>query len=152
MEMRIVSKPSVVSNRLVSVFFCSLCFSNSGLSQQREWKIALTTTTTVPVADLSRELGVRCPNVKITIDAAKADFTMEVVGGNHSAPQKELRNFKLALFDRDGTAVFSSSTHGLGNAIKDVCGYTEKAKGASVGATANSDPLSVADPPVPIGR
>lgn len=117
------------SMKLLSVAVALALYCLSVFGQDRPVKIALTPSTTVPVADLTSEFGKRCPNVGVTLNTATADFTMEAVGGDHASHQRELRNFKLAVFDHDGTAVFNASAHSLANAIKDVCGYIHTSQG-----------------------
>ena len=61
----------------------------------------------------------RCPDVGVTVDRNKADFTV-LVGHDSHRPYWRRRN-KLALFDRNGGLIFSTSTRSMGNAVKDAC-------------------------------
>ena len=61
----------------------------------------------------------RCPAVGVTVDRNKADFTV-LVGHDSHRPSWRRRN-KLALFDRNGSLIFSTSTRSMGNAVKDAC-------------------------------
>ena len=60
-----------------------------------------------------------CGGIVVTINREKADYVLilERVGGR-GVVQKDN---KMALFDRDGDMVASSSTRSLGNAVKDAC-------------------------------
>jgi hypothetical protein len=87
-------------------------------TQSRPIKIALTSASTVPSADIVKDMADQCPNVSVTLDAGKADFTIEA--------SKMRRRFKFTLFDRGGTAVFSTSTRLVANAVKDVCDNIKK--------------------------
>lgn len=60
-----------------------------------------------------------CAGVIVTINREKADYILlfERVGGRHIIAKDN----KMALFNRDGDMVASSSTRSLGNAVKDAC-------------------------------
>lgn len=60
-----------------------------------------------------------CGGVVVTINRDKADYVLilERVGGR-GLVQKDN---KMALFDREGDMVATSSTRSLGNAVKDAC-------------------------------
>ncbi len=60
-----------------------------------------------------------CRGIVVTINRDKADYVLmlERVGGR-GVVQKDN---KMALFDRDGDMVATSSTRSLGNAVKDAC-------------------------------
>ena len=70
-------------------------------AQSRPIKIALTSSSTVPSADIFKDMADQCPNVSVTLDAGKADFTIEA--------SKMRRRFKFTLFDRVNLQVFSTS-------------------------------------------
>ena len=60
-----------------------------------------------------------CAGVVVTINREKADYILllERVGGRDIIAKDN----KMALFNRDGDMVASSSTRSLGNAVKDAC-------------------------------
>jgi len=60
-----------------------------------------------------------CAGVIVTINREKADYILllERVGGRDIIAKDN----KMALFNRDGDMVASSSTRSLGNAVKDAC-------------------------------
>ncbi|HTW32463.1 MAG TPA: hypothetical protein VMD76_12345 [Candidatus Sulfotelmatobacter sp.] len=72
--------------------------------------VALTGNSDVPDKDISKSLRKVCPNISITNDAAKSDYTLEAIAG-----------ISLTLFDRDGKTVRSSASLDLDTAVKDIC-------------------------------
>ena len=60
-----------------------------------------------------------CKGIIVTINREKADYILllERVGGRDLISKDN----KMALFDREGDIVASSSTRSLGNAVKDAC-------------------------------
>jgi hypothetical protein len=61
----------------------------------------------------------RCPEVVVTNNRDKADF---VVLLDHEGGKQALQHRnKIAVFARDGDAIFSNSTLSLGGAVKDAC-------------------------------
>ncbi len=60
-----------------------------------------------------------CEGIVVTINRERADYILflERVGGRDIVAKDN----KMALFDRDGDMVASSSTRSLGNAVKDAC-------------------------------
>jgi hypothetical protein len=78
-------------------------------------KFVMSPNSTVPSADIVKNLLEKCPNVTITLDSTKSDFMLEAGGWPG--------NYKFTLFKHGGDAVFSTETHLLSNAVKDVCKY-----------------------------
>jgi hypothetical protein len=81
-------------------------------AQDAPKSIALTDKSDVPAENISKILRKECPNVSITSDVTKSDFTLDAIG------------VTLTLFDRDGKIVRSSSgtsIYFLDNAVKDLC-------------------------------
>ncbi len=60
-----------------------------------------------------------CEGIVVTINRERADYILilERVGGRDLVAKDN----KMALFDREGDMVASSSTRSLGNAVKDAC-------------------------------
>lgn len=74
--------------------------------------IVLMDKSDVPAKEISKSLRRQCPNVSITNDVAKSDYTLEADPGI----------FDLTLFDRDGKTVRNStSTISLDKPVKDIC-------------------------------
>jgi len=69
--------------------------------------------------EVVKTLSERCSAVDVTAKQENADFVI-VVDHDRSMHLGRKRN-KVALFDRDGNLIFSSSTRALGNAVKDSC-------------------------------
>ena len=60
-----------------------------------------------------------CKGIVVTINRERADYILllERVGGRDLISKDN----KMALFNREGDMVASSSTRSLGNAVKDAC-------------------------------
>ena len=80
--------------------------------------------------DLFRELNAKCTSVVLTDNQDRADFRLEAGYAWCCTPKGESRGYKFALFNRAGDAVFSTKTHTLANAVKNICNVIgrEKAK------------------------
>jgi hypothetical protein len=83
-------------------------------------KVVMSPASTVPKADLLKHLGDKCPNVSLVLDSTKSDYMLEAVGWSGE--------YKFTLFKKGGQAVYSTSTHMLSNAVKDVCHYVNAQK------------------------
>jgi len=91
------------------------------LAQDASKRIAMTDKSDIPTADILKGLQKKCPNVSITNDVTKSDYTLEAIKKTDFNKGTESDSFDLTLFDRDGKAVYSTSTRLIGNAMKDVC-------------------------------
>jgi hypothetical protein len=78
-------------------------------------KIVMSPASTIPKADLLKNLGDKCPNVSLVLDSTKSDYMLEAAWW--------AGEYKFTLFKKGGDAVYSTSTHMLSNAVKDVCHY-----------------------------
>ena len=86
--------------------------------QPKPVKLVLSPASTIPTADILKNLRVKCPNVSITLDSTKSDYMLEAGGWPG--------NYKFTMFKPGGQAVFATTTHILSNAVKDVCRYIKK--------------------------
>lgn len=75
----------------------------------------------VSSVDLMKELNAKCEGVVLTDSQGKADYRLEAGYAWCCTPKGESRGYKFALFNKDGDAVFSTKTHTLANAVRDVC-------------------------------
>ncbi|HKW87847.1 MAG TPA: hypothetical protein VJN21_03730 [Candidatus Acidoferrales bacterium] len=78
-------------------------------------KLMRSPASTVPSADLVKNLMQKCPNVTITLDSKESDFMLDAGGW----PGR----YRFTVFRKGGDAVFATSTVLLSNAVKDVCKY-----------------------------
>ncbi|MGB7022359.1 MAG: hypothetical protein WBD73_01040 [Candidatus Acidiferrales bacterium] len=88
--------------------------------QPKAVKLVLSPASTIPTADILKNLRVKCPNVSITLDSTKSDYMLEAGGWPG--------NYKFTMFKPGGQAVFATTTHMLSNAVKDVCGFIKTQK------------------------
>lgn len=79
-------------------------------------------------AEIIKTFGERCPEVTVTANKDRANYAvlLDHEGGKGLARKDN----KVALFNRDGDAIFSGSTATLGNAVKDACAAIRKDQGA----------------------
>lgn len=78
---------------------------------------------TVEIMKTFRE---RCPQVIVTSEKSRADF---VVLLDHEGGKVFRRDNKIAVFNRGGDLIQTSSTRVLGNAVKDACKAISPASG-----------------------
>jgi PEGA domain len=70
-------------------------------------------------AEVIKTFGKKCPGVTVTINRSEADF---VVLFDHEGGKGWARkDNKIAIFNRNGDAIFSNSTRSLGNAVEGAC-------------------------------
>lgn len=75
-------------------------------------------------AEIIKTFNERCPEVTVTNNKDKANYAVIL---DHEGGKSALaRRNKMAVFNRDGDAVFSDSTRSLGNAVKDACEAIKK--------------------------
>ena len=78
-------------------------------------KLYLSPSSTVPSADVVKNLMYKCPNVTVTLNSKESDYMLEARGWpNH---------YRFTVFRKGGDAAFATSTVLLSNAVKDVCKY-----------------------------
>jgi hypothetical protein len=75
-------------------------------------------------AEIIKTFNERCPELTVTSNKDKANYAVIL---DHEGGKGVLahRN-KIAVFSRDGDAIFSDSTRSLGNAVKDACAAIKK--------------------------
>jgi hypothetical protein len=71
--------------------------------------------------DLLKEISAKCVGVVLTDNRDRADYRLETGRAWCCTPNGQSRGYKFALFSKDGDAVFSTQTHELKNAVKDMC-------------------------------
>jgi hypothetical protein len=75
---------------------------------------------------LLKSFNENCRGIVLTLDASKANCTLEAQLSKESERNNE-RSW-LTLFDRSGDAVFTTNTVGTANAVKDVCTFLKLGK------------------------
>lgn len=75
-------------------------------------------------AGIIKTFGEKCPEVTVTNNKDRANYAviLDHEGGKGYLP----RDNKVAVFTRDGDAIFSHSTASLGNTVKDACEAIKK--------------------------
>jgi hypothetical protein len=86
----------------------------------RPVKLFLSPASTISSADLMKHIVERCPNVSMTLDSKKSDYMLEAGGWSGS--------YKFTVYQHGGVAVYSTTTHMLSNAVKDVCRFVNVPK------------------------
>jgi hypothetical protein len=75
-------------------------------------------------AEIIKTFGEKCPELTVTNDKDRANY---VVLLDHEGGKGYMsKDNKVAVFTRDGDAIFSHSTATLGNAVKDACAAIKK--------------------------
>ena len=112
----------------LKMFACLVLLSAIPVSAQPTAKsMALTDKSNVAAKDILRPLRKECPNVSITDDVTKSDYTLEAIKTTVRQGLKIVSqsSFDLTLRDRDGIT-FGTSTDSLGEALKDLCRAIKK--------------------------
>jgi hypothetical protein len=75
-------------------------------------------------AEIIKTFNERCPDLTVTNNKDRANYAVIL---DHEGGKGVLahRN-KIAVFNRDGDAIFSDSTRSLGNSVKDACAAIKK--------------------------
>lgn len=75
-------------------------------------------------AEIIKTFNQRCPEYTITNNKERANYAVIL---DHEGGKGVLRHRnKIAVFNRDGDAIFSNSTRELGNSVKDACAAITK--------------------------
>src|SRR5437764_885250 len=98
-----------------------LGISGSVMAQQpHSIHISVSPRSNVSALRLRKELEHRCVPVDIATDSEKAAYNLEAL---HTESGRKRYNF---IVFKDGDRVFSTETHRIKDAVKDVCFYLEK--------------------------
>jgi hypothetical protein len=92
-----------------------LAGAGSANAQAKPLKAVIKPGSMVPVPDILKNLGEKCPNVTITQNSKRSDFMLEAWGWSG--------NYKLTVYKRGGDAIYATQTQWLSNAVKDVCKF-----------------------------
>jgi hypothetical protein len=80
--------------------------------------IALSSTSTVAVADIRKGFHKKCPNVSITFKPLKADYALEAVADTiNPISRSPAMRYRFTLLSRTGDVLYSTSPHKFSNAI-----------------------------------
>src|SRR5712691_11896814 len=75
-------------------------------------------------AEIIKTVNQRCPEYTVTNNKDRANYAVIL---DHEGGKGALRRRnKVAVFNRDGDAIFSDSTRELGNSVKDACAAITK--------------------------
>jgi hypothetical protein len=74
--------------------------------------------------ELIKTFTQRCPAVIVTMDGTKAEYVVlfDREGGKGYLRKRD----KIAVFKKDGDLLYSGSTHSVGGAVEDACGFMQK--------------------------
>ena len=78
--------------------------------------------------EIIKTFNERCPEVTVTNHKDKADYV--IVLDRETAKTISLHRNKIAVFNRDGDAIFSDSTLALGTSVANACESIRKDKSA----------------------
>jgi len=101
------------------VLAAAFLFSISAGAQDSPRAMSLTEKSNIAPENLLKSFHKDCPNVSITREAAKGNYTLEAIEkGNLEATAG---GFYFTLFDPTGKILRSTNTMTLGGSVKDVC-------------------------------
>jgi len=92
-------------------------------AQDAKTRISLTENSNVTSAEIGKSLDSHCPEVVLTADPRKADYTLEAINTGAGPARNP---YKFTLFDHNGDRVYSTETSRKDSAVKDVCTYLAK--------------------------
>jgi hypothetical protein len=78
--------------------------------------------------EIIKTFNARCPEVTVTDHKEKADYV--IVLDRETAKTISLHRNKIAVFNRDGDAIFSDSTLALGTSVANACESIRRDKSA----------------------
>jgi hypothetical protein len=102
-------------------------FLSSGYGQEAPKRIYLSQDQSQSAAvglssrDMIKAISEKCSNVVITNDRSRANYVLETAYAWCCTPRGESRGYKFTLFNENGDAFYSTQTHTLANAVKDIC-------------------------------
>ena len=97
-----------------------LALAGTTLAQQKSLKIFMSPRSTVPTADMVKNITEKCPNATLTLQSKESDYMLEAGGWSG--------HYRFTLFKKGGEAVYATQTAMLSNAVKDVCKYMNAQK------------------------
>jgi hypothetical protein len=101
----------------------ALLFAISVSAQNSPKSITLTDESNITGEAIRKNLRKGCPDVRITTDVAKSDYTLEAIKrtGRQGLEIFPEDSFDLTLFDPDGNIFSSASDESFGHAMKILC-------------------------------
>lgn len=85
--------------------------------------IALTDKSNVPINDILKAVPKKCPNVSITSDLTKGDYTLEAIKKTTRSGLgiQHVTEFDLTLFDSDGNTFSAVADTSLSHTLRELC-------------------------------
>ena len=111
---------SIMKRILLSLLLLLAAGAAVASAEPKPVKIVLSPGSTVFRADLVKHFVDKCPNVSITLEPKESDYMLEARGWSG--------NYRFTLFKHGGTAVYSTKTMIMSNAVKDVCKFVNLPK------------------------
>jgi len=87
----------------------------SAAPEHRPVKIVLSPASNVPTADVMKNLLNKCPNVTITLNPKESNYMLDARGWTGY--------YRFTLYQKGGSAAFSTRTQWLSNSVKDICKF-----------------------------
>jgi hypothetical protein len=73
-------------------------------------RVAMSSTSTVPMSDLQQGFEKKCPDVILNRDPARADYALEAIDRTRPVDAGEVSRYWFTLFNRAGNAIYSTSS------------------------------------------
>jgi hypothetical protein len=91
-------------------------------TQRPPIRVAVSSTSTIDLGELRRAFHKKCSNVVLNRDPSRADYALEAIDKTiNLISAQEVLHYRFTLFNRAGSAFYSTSPDKFSNAIDDVC-------------------------------
>ena len=118
-------KQFILSSAMLAMLLLGgLSLANSAGAQEiavRPTKLMMARNSSVPIVDVMKNLGEKCPNVTVTTNAQRSDY-MLYAGGWSGA-------YRFLVIAKGGDTLYATKTQLLSNAVKDVCHFLSRQSG-----------------------
>jgi hypothetical protein len=79
-------------------------------------KLVIERHSTVPMVEVVKNFGDKCPNVTITTNVEKSDYMLQAIGWPGDG-------YRFMVIGKGGDSLYATKTVLLSNAVKDVCHF-----------------------------
>ncbi|HEY4710120.1 MAG TPA: hypothetical protein VIH46_08125 [Candidatus Acidoferrales bacterium] len=84
--------------------------------QGKPLKLVIERHSTVPMVEVVKNFGDKCPNVTITTNMEQSDYMLQAIGWPGDG-------YRFMIIAKGGDSLYATKTVLLSNAVKDVCHF-----------------------------
>jgi len=84
--------------------------------QGKPLKLVIERHSTVPMVEVVKNFGDKCPNVTITTNLEQSDYMLQAIGWPGDG-------YRFMIIAKGGDSLYATKTVLLSNAVKDVCHF-----------------------------